>query len=66
MVAKFSKAIQRAQENKLIDKDISTEDAARFIVASAYTITQLKFTVQRRKSVECFIDHVIKLALHPR
>lgn len=65
MIAKFSKAIRRAQKDKLIDKDISAEDAARLIVASAYTITQLKFTARRRKSVERFIDHVIKLALHP-
>ena len=37
----------------------------RLIVASAYTITQLKHTARRHESIEQFIDQVIKLALHP-
>ena len=65
MVAKFAKAIRRAQKSKLISHEVSAEDAARLIVASAYTITQLKFTARRRESIEQFIEQVIKLALHP-
>ena len=65
MVAKFAKAIRRAQKSKLISQEVSAEDAARLIVASAYTITQLKFTARRRESIEQFIEQVIKLALHP-
>ena len=65
MVAKFTKAIRRAQKSKLISREVSAEDAARLIVASAYTITQLKYTARRRESIEQFIDQVIKLALPP-
>jgi len=65
MVAKFAKAIRRAQKSKLISREVSAEDAARLIVASAYTITQLKYTARRRESIEQFIDQVIRLALHP-
>ena len=64
MVAKFAKAIRRAQKSKLISHEVSAEDAARLIAASAYTITQLKFTARRRESIEQFIEQVIKLALH--
>ena len=65
MIAKFARAIRRAQKSKLISREVSAEDAARLIVASAYTITQLKYTARRRESIEQFIDQVIKLALHP-
>lgn len=65
MIGKFTRAIRRAQKEGSIGRDVAAEDAARLIVASAYTITQLKFTARRKKSVERFIDHVIELALHP-
>ncbi len=65
MIAKFSRAIRRAQKSNLISREVSAEGAARLIVASAYTITQLKHTARRRESIEQFIDQVIKLALHP-
>ena len=65
MAAKFAKAIRRAQKSKLINHEVSADAAARLIVASAYTITQLKFTARRPESVEQFIEQVIKRALHP-
>lgn len=65
MVARFSKAIRQGQKSGLISREVSAVDASRLIVASAYTITQLKHTARRHSSIERFIDQVIKLALHP-
>ena len=64
MIAKFAKAIRQGQKKRQISLEVSAVDAARLIVASAYTITQLNYTARRQKSIERFIDQVIKLALH--
>ncbi|MBI2803209.1 MAG: TetR/AcrR family transcriptional regulator [Gammaproteobacteria bacterium] len=65
MIAKFAIAIRRGQRSGLISREVSAVDAARLVVAAAYTITQLKHTARSHRSVERFIDQVIKLALHP-
>ncbi len=64
MIARFAKEIRRAQKAGLIDADVSPVDASRLVVATAYTITQLKYTRRRHSSIEKFIDESIKLALH--
>ena len=41
-------------------------DASRLIVASAYTITQLKFMGRSRNAIKQFIAHSVELALGAR
>jgi hypothetical protein len=66
MIPKFPATIHRGQRDGSIAWDISATDASRLIVASAYTITQLKFMGRSRNAIKQFIAHSVELALGAR
>ncbi len=63
LVKTLAATIRRGQRAGAIPGSVSAQDAARLIAASAYTITQLKFTHRGRTAINRFIDQVVGLAL---
>lgn len=58
----FAHTIRRAHEPG-VPPSLAT-DAARMVVASAYTIAQLKFMGSPRRTVDTFLEHMVELAFH--
>jgi TetR/AcrR family hemagglutinin/protease transcriptional regulator len=63
MVPKFAATIRRGQRDGSIAAGVAATDAARLVVASAYTISQLKFMGRSSKSIKHFIVSVVESAL---
>ncbi len=64
MVKMVAASIRRGQRQGAVLKSINAIDAARLFVASAYTVTQMRFMRRNRRAINRFIDQTIHLALH--
>lgn len=61
-----ARSIRQCQKDGTVPADISAPDSARLLVASAYTLAQLKFMHRNRRIVTRYIDQVLHMALHYR
>lgn len=64
MVKMIGSSIKRGQKLGDISKAINATDAARLILSSAVTITQLHFMWRDKREIERFIAQSVYLALH--
>ena len=59
-------SIRRAQKAGEVARQLRAADAARLVVAAAYTVTQLQFMHRSRRTVHSYTEQALDLALqHP-
>ena len=64
MIRIIAASIRRCQSNATVSKSVPAADAARLLVASAYTTTQLRFMKRSNRMVRRYTEQALKLALH--
>lgn len=64
IIRKMSSSVRRGQKTGEIGKSINATNAARLVLASATTITQMHFMHRSRADILRFIDQSVRLALH--
>jgi len=63
MIRIIASSIRRCQSDGTVNKSVPAADAARLLVASAYTTTQLRFMKRSNRMVHRYTEQAIKLAL---
>ena len=63
LIKLLSRSIRRGQKDGEIHRSINATDAARLVVASAITVTQLHFMCRNKREINRFIDQSLRLSL---
>ncbi len=63
MIDIIGTSIRHAQAHGEVAKKLRAADAARLVVASAYTVTQLQFMHRSRRTVHGYVEQALDLAL---
>lgn len=61
-----TRSIRRCQKEGTVPADISAPDSARLMVASSYTLAQLKFMQRNQRLVDRYTEHALQMILHHR
>lgn len=61
-----ARSIRQGQKDGMVSAGISVPDSARLLVASSYTLAQLKFMQRSHRLIQRYIDQALLLIFHPQ